>query len=63
MYSSKEMTDDANVRCNLRTSLRNAHYAKYLTFFMKHGVTQLHFSWRAALQYKVESEVFQYSVC
>lgn len=46
MTNTETMADDANVRCNrmiwkkiLRTSLRNAHHAKYLTFFMKQCYT------------------------
>lgn len=46
MTNTETMADDANVRCNrmiwkkiLRTSLRNAHHAKYLTFFMKQSYT------------------------
>lgn len=46
MTNTETMADDANVRSNrmiwkkiLRTSLRNAHHAKYLTFFMKQSYT------------------------
>lgn len=62
------MTDDANVRCNrmeekFKDKSQKCSSCKISDVLHETRVKQLHFSWRAVLQYKVESEVFQYSVC